>query len=54
MKERAYDPKGWHIKIQPWVPTEREIARLLDDGYEVEVRGLSLGVLVMTRKRAFI
>lgn len=51
MEERYHDPKGWHVKVQPWVPTEREIARLLDDGYEVEVRGLSLGVLVKTRKR---
>jgi len=54
MEERHHDPKGWHLRVQPWVPTEKEIASWLDKGYEVEVKGLSLGVLVMTRKRTSI
>ena len=45
------DRKGWNISIRPSVPTEEEIASMLDDGYEIEVIGLSMGVLMKKRKR---
>lgn len=50
-KTSRLDRKGWNISVRPSVPTEEEIANILDNGYEIEIIGLDMGVLVKKRKR---
>lgn len=42
--------EGWQVSVRTTIPTEKEISKLLDDGYELELVGLSTGVLVKKEK----
>lgn len=44
--------EGWQVSVRTTIPTEKEISKLLDEGYELELGGQSIGVWMITRKRA--
>lgn len=42
--------EGWQVSVRTTIPTEKEISKLLDEGYELELGGQSVGVWMITRK----
>lgn len=44
--------EGWRISVRTSVPTEEEIGELLNEGYEIEFGGLSIGVWMIMRKHS--
>lgn len=42
--------EGWLVSVRTTIPTEKEISKLLDEGYELELGEQSVGVWMITRK----